>query len=123
MSEESKIDVTFAHKIAKVCHEANRAYCESLGDKSQASWLVAPQWQRDSAVQGVQFHLANPDANAADSHDNWLRDKIAEGWKLGPIKDANRKEHPCMVPYDNLPIEQKRKDHLFKAIVHALTQK
>jgi len=24
--------------IAKVCHEANRAYCESIGDNSQLSW-------------------------------------------------------------------------------------
>ena len=36
------------------------------------------------------------------------------------VKDAERKEHPCCVPYDALPVEQKTKDYLFRAVVHAL---
>lgn len=41
--------------IARVCHEANRGYCISMGDKSQLPWDEAPAWQRGSAVQGVKF--------------------------------------------------------------------
>jgi len=37
-------------QIAQVCHEANRAFCSSIGDNSQHAWDAAPQWQRDSAV-------------------------------------------------------------------------
>jgi hypothetical protein len=106
--------------IAKVCHEANRAYCQSIGDDSQATWLDAPTWQRQSAENGVLFHLENPDAKPSDSHDNWLREKMADGWKYGPTKDPAKKEHPCYVPYAMLPEEQRKKDALFIAIVHAL---
>ena len=49
-------------EIARVAHEVNRAYCQALGDDSQPAWEVAPQWQRDSAINGVTFHIANPGA-------------------------------------------------------------
>lgn len=108
--------------IARVCHEANRGYCETLADISQPHWDNAPQWQRDSAIQGVIFNLENPDAPPSASHDSWLRLKKAEGWAYGKIKDPEKKLHPCFVPYDALPKEQQRKDALFKAIVAALSQ-
>lgn len=106
--------------IALVCHEANRAYCQCLGDESQKPWFVAPDWQRDSAVAGVRFHLANPDAGAAASHNEWLRVKQADGWTYGEVKDPDRKTHPCMVPFEQLPPDLQAKDALFAGIVHAL---
>ena len=45
--------------IARVCHEVNRAYCEALGDTSQPAWEDAPEWQRKSAMKGVELHLRN----------------------------------------------------------------
>jgi hypothetical protein len=38
-------------QVARVCHEANRAYCQTLGDNSQPAWDDAPEWQKDSARQ------------------------------------------------------------------------
>lgn len=106
--------------IAKICHEANRALCETLGDHSQPTWEGAPDWQKDSAIQGVHFHLDNPDAPASASHESWLAVKEHAGWKYGATKDPEKKEHPCMVAFNDLPVEQQAKDHLFKAIVGAL---
>jgi hypothetical protein len=106
--------------IAKVCHEANRAYCNALGDYSQPIWDKAPMWQKDSAVDGVKFKINNPDASPSSQHDNWLEEKRKEGWKYGPIKDSIKKEHPCFLPYNDLPKEQKAKDILFGSIVLAL---
>lgn len=100
--------------LAKVCHEANRAYCQTIGDMSQAPWEEAPQWQKDSAIAGVHFNLENPDAPASASHESWLAVKEADGWTYGPVKDPAKKEHPCYLPYDELPPEQKCKDALFK---------
>ena len=107
-------------QIARVCHEVNRAYCQSLGDDSQPEWEAAPEWQRKSAIDGVAFHVANPDAGVEASHENWLRAKLDDGWTCGLVKNAERKEHPCMVPFKLLPEEQQAKDYIFRAIVHAL---
>lgn len=107
-------------QIAQVAHEINKAYCESIGDNSQPSWADAPEWQKSSAINGVEFHLANPDASPSASHDSWLKQKQEEGWKYGKVKNAETKEHPCFVPYDELPVSQRSKDFLFKQIVHSL---
>lgn len=105
--------------IARVCHEANRAWCVAMGDHSQVSWDEAPEWQRQSAVTGVRAALNG--AGPEELHASWMEEKRRDGWVYGPVKNASTKEHPCMVPYDKLPIEQRRKDHLFRAVVAALT--
>lgn len=105
---------------ARVAHEANRAWCVANGDMSQPVWDDAPDWQRESAINGVQFHLNNPDAGNSASHDNWMAEKEADGWIYGPIKDPEAKLHPCMVPFEQLPPEQQIKDALFRAIVRAI---
>lgn len=107
-------------QIAEVCHEANRAYCAALGDDSQPAWADAPDWQRQSAMNGVQMHLADPQATPEQSHEAWLAQKAAEGWKYGEVKDPAKKEHPCFRPYAELPTEQKAKDYIFRGVVHAL---
>jgi hypothetical protein len=110
-------------QIAKICHEANRAYCASIGDHSQPSWDDAPEWQKGATITGVNFHLSSiahgvkPSPSA--SHDSWLEEKRNDGWKYGPEKNPKLKEHPCFVPYEQLPFDQKLKDYIFVGIVLA----
>ena len=106
--------------IAKIAHEINAAYCFALGDLSQQPWEEAPQWQRESAVLGVQFHLDNPDASASSSHDSWRKEKHNSGWVYGEEKDAELKTHPCMVDFDLLPKDQQAKDFIFSQVVRSL---
>ncbi|HXE51230.1 MAG TPA: RyR domain-containing protein [Ramlibacter sp.] len=108
-------------EIARMAHEVNRAYCEALGDHSQKPWEDAPDWQRASALKGVDFHLANPSATPAASHESWLQEKAAAGWKWGPEKDEAAKTHPCFMPYTDLPIDQRAKDFLFRGVVRAMS--
>lgn len=107
-------------QIARIAHEVNRAFCKSTGDNSQPGWAEAPQWQRDSAIAGVQYLIETPEANAGDSHRSWMQHKYNDGWKYGLVKNPAVKEHPCLVPYEQLPKEQKVKDALFHAVVRGL---
>ncbi|BDI33444.1 hypothetical protein CCAX7_54950 [Capsulimonas corticalis] len=106
--------------VAQVCHEANRGLCEAIGDTSQVSWNDAEEWQRQSAVAGVRAYLDNPGITSAQMHENWCEYKIADGWVYGEVKDAEKKTHPCLVPYADLPEVQQYKDKVFCAIVGAL---
>lgn len=106
--------------IAFVAHEANRAYCDTLNDFSQFPWSEAPEWQRDSAIAGVVSMLTGALPSPEQLHESWSAFKRADGWVYGTIKDATMKTHPCLVPYAELPIEQRRKDVLFRAVVLAL---
>ena len=103
----------FVEFAARLSHECNRAYCESIGDLSQTKWKDAPEWQRESARAGIRFLQENPEATPEQSHQSWIRQKIDDGWVYGPVKDPEKKEHPCMVPYEDLSDEQRAKDGFF----------
>lgn len=111
-------------QIARVVHEANRALQVEQRDPTVP---VSPHWgnldteTRASIINGVEGVL---DGNGPEeSHTQWLNFKEAHGWKYGPKKDLDLKEHPCFLPYDQLPEGQKIKDQLFVAIVRVLATK
>lgn len=106
-----------------MCHETNRAYCATIGDRSQPVWDDAPNWQKQSAITGVKFHVDHLDKGLEPSpmasHNSWLEEKRKDGWTYGPVKDAAKKTHPCFLPYDGLPMDQRLKDYLFVGVVKA----
>lgn len=44
---------------------------------------------------------------ARNTHDTWAEERYAQGWKYGHNRDDKKKEHPCLVPYDDLPESEK----------------
>ncbi len=109
-----------AEYAARLAHEANRAYCESIGDTSQPSWDNAPQWQKASAINGVLAIAINPDMTPEQCHQNWSAMKVAEGWVYGEVKDETLRTHPCLVAYAELPEAQRIKDVIFGSVVRAV---
>lgn len=109
-------------QIARVTHEANRALQHVQGAPGIP---VAPPWddfpadQQAGVISGVR--LARSGATARELHDNWCAEKLADGWVYGEEKNNDAKTHPCLVAYDELPIEQRAKDYMFMAIVDALS--
>jgi hypothetical protein len=47
---------------------------------------------------------------AEHSHDIWANQRFADGWALGPERNDTRKEHPSLVPYDQLSESEKQYD-------------
>lgn len=111
--------ITTEEALARMTHEANRAYCLAHGDSSQPPWEQAPEWQRESARYGVRGILSGSIRTPSDSHASWLAHKIAEGWIYGPEKNIEKKTHPCLVPYERLPVVHRMKDVLFFDVVQA----
>lgn len=48
-----------------------------------------------------------------------MRIRLQNGWTYGPVKDVEAKKHPNLVPYDELPPDQRAKDILFVNTVRA----
>lgn len=103
---------------AETAHEVNRIYCRVRGDLSQVAWADAPEWQRVSCIKGVRGVLTGNGPEA--SHASWLAEKQADGWKYGPVKNVETKEHPCFVPYDQLTAADKNKDYMFVTTVRMM---
>lgn len=107
--------------ICRACHEANRALTGYIGDVPvQPRWDDAPEEMKRSTLNGVRWRLANLDAPASAQHDEWMRSKLADGWKHGLMKDVEKKTHPALIPYNQLRDDVKLKDVVFAAIVRSL---
>jgi len=115
MDKKEKIEM-----IAMVANDVNRAFCEGIGDPVPAAWEEASEEIKESSRNGVAFVLDNPDVSPEQSHENWMKFKTEHGWKYGPVKDEKKKEHPDLVPYDELPKNQKAKDFIFRAVVKSM---
>lgn len=109
--------------IAEACHEVNRV----IQKEQRASGIsVAPPWylvsaeMKSSVMEGVVGILAGK--TPAESHEAWCEFKREHGWTYGEVKDENARTHPCLVPYKDLPPDQKLKDQVFQAVVMGLAQ-
>lgn len=107
-------------QVAELVHEANRIYCRMHGDDSQLPWGETSDMIRDSTIAGVKTHVLHPYLTPQQSHESWVDYKRKEGWVWGPVKDITARTHPCLMPYNQLPEEQKVKDWIFKGIVNAI---
>ena len=47
------------------------------------------------------------EALSKNVHEVWAAGRIAAGWKYGPVRDEIKKEHPCIIPYEELSEEEK----------------
>ncbi|MDQ3411880.1 MAG: RyR domain-containing protein [Chloroflexota bacterium] len=47
---------------------------------------------------------------AQNVHEVWASRRLAEGWRYGPDRNDTRKEHPCLVPYDQLSESEREYD-------------
>lgn len=104
--------------LAGMVHEANRVYCHSIEQYDKEPWDMTPKIIQYSIEQGIKFLAANPDQTPEQMHENWFQYKLDEGWTYGTEVDVAEKKHNCMMPYAELPENEKLKDRIFHAIVH-----
>lgn len=97
---------------ALLVHNAVKALNDAWNEHT-LSW----ETNRASVIAGVKRTLANPKETPEENHEAWMEFKTIEGWSYGPSKDERLKEHPCMVPYEQLGPHAKSKDLIFQAIV------
>ena len=109
---------TLFEKIAKVCHEAHRAWGEVNGDTSNVPWQQASTQERSFSVDAVRQALAG--AEPRQLHESWRNVKLETGWTYGPTKDLQTKTTPHLVPYDQLPEVKKQDNELLAAVARAL---
>ena len=98
-----------AEFIAKIRHMCWCSY--QMGADQEFNEKINDD-QLESLINGVQAQLDNPDMTPEENHDNWWYMKINQGWRHGYEKDFERKTHPDMVPYQELPEVERKKDNM-----------
>lgn len=47
---------------------------------------------------------------AENAHEIWASERLRDGWKYGPQRDDAKRQHPCLVPYSQLPDRERDYD-------------
>ena len=111
------------HDIAEIVHATVRQYNivhEVPGDNFE--WDDMDESYRESIEKAVKDEMETPTKEPDESHKKWLKAREDDGWVYGPLKDQEKKQHPCMVPFEELPEVQQYKDILFVTMVALLKQ-
>ena len=105
-----------ARFIAEVRHIGWIAYQIAAGQPYNE---VINDDQLKSLLDGIRFQDERPDSTPEQNHDNWMKMKISQGWIYGEVKDFTKKTHPDLVPYNNLPEIEQKKD-IANTLVHKM---
>lgn len=65
-----------------------------------------------SAVTLSTEHLKITELLAKNTHEIWSSQRLAEGWEYGPQRDDAKKQHPGLVPYEELSESEKDYDRI-----------
>jgi len=57
-------------------------------------------------------HLKITELLARNTHELWSTQRLGEGWEYGPQRDDAKKQHPGLVPYEDLPESEKEYDRV-----------
>ena len=70
----------------------------------------APQPMDTSDIQLPEELEALVEEMAKNVHEVWAETRIKQGWTYGPERNDKQKKHPCLIPYEELPEEEKEYD-------------
>ena len=61
-------------------------------------------------VQLPEELMALAEAISKNVHEVWAQNRMNEGWTFGPVRDDEKRQTPCLVPYEQLSEEEKAYD-------------
>lgn len=47
---------------------------------------------------------------AKNVHEVWSQNRLKDGWTYGEVRDDTKKQHPCLIAYEELPESEKEYD-------------
>jgi hypothetical protein len=114
------MEIKMIEIIAECIYEATRKEAEWSGRS-----IVPEHWsKRDKKFKKqmigiIQKYLALKKLpSPKEAHDYWMKAYLDMGWKYGKIKDSKKRTHPDLVPYNQLPKDERDKDAIFLAFIY-----
>lgn len=113
MSEFTEIEehrAWFVHEVMRLFAFANDAEIIPL------DWDIMPPNMRNSMIQAVTEEINNPAPSSVISHERWMHARRSQGWTYGEKYDRVNKTHPNLTDYADLPLVERDKDDMFRAM-------
>ncbi len=106
-------------EVAKECHIANNNLMVTNNEiPNPIDWNDLSTHTKHINISSVKKIYDNPSITAKDIHDEWMKNKIKDGWKYGDVKDDELKTHHLIVDFDKMNDVDKMKDQIFIDIVN-----
>ena len=106
-------------EVAKECHIANNNLMVANSEiPNPVDWNDLDTHTKHMNIESVKKIYDNPNITAKDIHDEWMKNKIKDGWKYGDVKDANLKTHHLIIDFDQMNDIDKMKDQIFIDVVN-----
>jgi RyR domain len=107
--------------IARCVHEVHRAYNAFLQDEGPLKdpWDSLAAWDKETVILGVK--RIRMGMGPETIHHEWVDRMVMEGWTWGRERDPEGKTHPSILPWNELPVWERRKAIVFCRIVYAFT--
>jgi len=91
-------------EIAEVAHNINASFRLVAAEYAQFWRELPPEaWERVDSLRQVKLLRENPDLSPQQEHEAWMRERIQHGWSWGAERNADRKQNPLLVEWDELP--------------------
>lgn len=75
---------------------------------SEKNYLPSPLDTAEIALSDDLVGLT--EEMARNVHDVWAQSRLSQGWRYGEARNDREKTHPCLIPYEELPEEEKEYD-------------
>jgi hypothetical protein len=113
--KQPHLDVPYA-ELAMADKEENRAAARRIPDvlalaRLGIATVEQAQLMKKPTKGDIELAIeAHVDRLAQVEHEGWMTSRAQKGWRYGTARDNDRKLHPSMVPYSQLPEVEKEKD-------------
>lgn len=113
-----------ARDLGRLMHALRREIALIYGGNVPPAWEdeACTDAMKASSERGALAMLVNPDMTARDEHQRWYNERWEQGWRYGPVRDNERKLHPSMRDFDELPLGERLKDLARIAMAEELRQ-
>ena len=98
-------------ELGEDLRDSNRAFAYGIGEKMRAiDCIVVPKTLVELQDSALIFSSDELERLARQEHERWMRDRIADGWSYGEVRDDEGKLHPSLIDYDELSEDEREKD-------------
>lgn len=105
-------------KIAELIYEATRLEAEwSKRPIIPEKWNNRDEAFRNQFVDIVRKYIQDGIPTPEEAHNSWMESYFKMGWKYGKERSVENKTHPDLIPFDELPKEERDKDAIFLCLV------
>ena len=120
-AEEDRVNTNIT-AFAQVAHQQNQAYKAAIGQPLEGSWSQMDSTGQQFVLDKVRYYLMNSHAVVSSLHDDWAYSQFNNGWAFGESLDEEKRTHPLLVLFSELPLTRQIEDLMFMQTVYALSR-